>query len=194
MTLLVESIQAWIDQMAIDKSLSNWTVRNYGLQSVRALIDLSELLNRTYPKVTRSMVKLPNATSTVKSLGELDSIGTNGVDGLKREKVALSIISGIAEQEFYRLHGLFVTGMQIINEATSTTPDCSSRAQLAECLRFEQRCWQTLGMSQFDQRAPELIEAAGLSELTLKPDVMAQMSNAGFWIAAGGVPPSGGPV
>ncbi|WP_426240848.1 hypothetical protein [Pararhizobium sp. DWP1-1-3] len=40
-------------------------------------------------------------------------------------------------------------------------------------------------MSQFDQRAPELIKAEKLSHLTLAKDVMYQMSDVKFWIAAG---------
>ncbi|WP_426240847.1 hypothetical protein [Pararhizobium sp. DWP1-1-3] len=96
LTLLVGSVQAWIDQMSTENSLSTWTIRNYGLQTVRALVDLSELPDRTYPKVTRSMVKLPRATDTAKSLGELASIDTTGQEG-KREKAARDIVLGIAE-------------------------------------------------------------------------------------------------
>lgn len=182
LTLLVGSVQAWIDQMSIENSLSTWTVRNYGLQTVRALIDLSELPHRTYPKVTRSMVKLPRATDTAKSLGELASIDTTGHEG-KRESAARDIVLGIAEQEFNRLHNLFKIGRQILAEAAPAALSGSNRAQLADCLRFEERCWQTFGMSQFDQRAPALIEAAKLSHLILATDVMSQMSDVKFWIA-----------
>ncbi|MBP2460515.1 MULTISPECIES: hypothetical protein [unclassified Rhizobium] len=182
--------------MSNDSPLSKWTVRNYGLQTVRALIDLSTLPSRAYPKITRSMVKLPNADDTADSLGDLASIETPGKVGFKREEAARDIISGIAEQEFYRLHDLFKAGEAIFSEPNSAVPASSPRANLAACMRFEQLCWQKFGMSQFDRRAPERIEEAGLAPLTLPPEVMRKMSDVRFWIAAG-VPmtslPSKGP-
>ena len=187
LTLIVESVQAWIDQMTFENSLSIWTIRNYGLQTIRALADLSNLQHRSYPPITRSMVKLPTPTAndTAKSLGELASADVGSLRGLQGETAARDLIMGIAEDEFVRLHSLFRIGKELLAETPNIKPENAPRAQLTACLRFEQQCWRTFGMSQFDSRAANLIEAEGLSELTLRADVMFEMSRSEFWIAAG---------